>query len=445
MLLSRVRNSLFNEDDDTLPLLQRTHLMNDEDFREIFRISREAFSFILAALRHHQSSKHSSSSMDMDDRTALYITLYRLSTHRSSNSLAVVFQMPATAVRTTYLTMVQRLCELDEYISFPHVRDRPPISREFPSAVCALGVGFVQMNALAREDDFEQYTNEDDCLGVYVRAMVLRNGHICNFDIKPGGEHPFYNIDSCRDLFDPAKTNPLLLSHQLCLVGECLPTREWTIVPYPLHLVRSPHLREHRCHVFFNERLAHVVRITAEKQIARLKQRFRSLRGKSPYTENSIYMVLRACAVVHNICVEVGDNSGFETEDFDEYDYDDLEDEDELTEDEEHNLEEIVCPDAGPHLTLTQRRLMRLQLSQPSHNIVSAEFPVPRQHQPTDARPPMHHPPQQRKERGEKRRRVDGEDECGKAGGEMLCSQLIFCIAVHLYFLFFFSAGSHFS
>lgn len=371
LLLSRVRNLQYNDDDDSLPLLQRTHLLSDDDFRDIFRISRDAFAYVLAMLRARRTDELMKDAPDISDRTALFIALYRLSTHHSSNSLAELFQMPPTVVRGAYLSIVARLCALEkEFVCFPELRDRELLSPDFPRAAFAIGFGFINMNAVTKDHLIEEYTSASHGLGVHIQVTVCRDGTVCQLSTEPGSVRSsamFRDTDLFKNSHDRA-SNPIFADHQVALCDRRIANTPWLVCPY------EP--SDHVCSEFFNRHLREVVESTARCQIARMKMRFRSLCGTAPFTENSVFLVLRACAVLHNICVAVGDNYGFVTEDYDDF----------LPEDDMIAMP-VTCPliRGVPTPRLNAVRLARLN-EVPTANIVSAEFPVPRQHQP--ATPP---------------------------------------------------------
>jgi hypothetical protein len=359
-------------DDEDLPLLERAPLLSSEAFRSIFRVSRESFAAILTALRSSRGIPEKGP--DLEDKTSLLITLYRLSTHQSSKSISEVFNMPDTAIRATYLNTVARLCRLtEEYVRFPEIQQRSTLSAEFPGVVCALSYDFIQLNALAQpalENSFRQCEDQME-IGVYIQATTTLEGNICQFSCYPAGTRPLTKLSENR-MWTHGEENPLMLGGQCALTdmnSRCTP---WLICPYP-----APS-GTHACMEHFNDRLISVVNRTVRRELRRLKQRFRSLMDRSPFTEVSIFNVVNACVVMHNICVEQGDTRLFEEYEDDEPDEPDEEDTDELFVYSEG--ERYECSRAVVGNTITARALKK-RAQYEEANIVSEHFPVPRQHQ----------------------------------------------------------------
>lgn len=287
---------------------------NDKDWRENFRISKEAFEYLCAELSPFISKRDTNYRKAISARQRLAITLYRLSDTASYRTIANLFGIGKSTVCEIVVEVCGAIVEvlLPRYIRFPQnaqeIRQRMDEFSDragFPQTVGCVDGCHIPIKA--PQSNPEDYVNRKGFHSIILQALVDANYLFLDICVGwPGKVHDarlfrnsslytalssgaFMPDSSVIRMIDDVRVPPLILG------DSAYPLQDWLMKPY----VDRGNLSREETH--YNNLLS-VTRVVVENAFGRLKGRFNSLGKRLDLNANNCATVTAACCVLHNFC-----------------------------------------------------------------------------------------------------------------------------------------------
>ncbi|XP_020907305.1 protein ANTAGONIST OF LIKE HETEROCHROMATIN PROTEIN 1-like [Exaiptasia diaphana] len=288
----------------------------DSTFKELLRVNRATFDVILNILGPRLQRQNSIFRDCIPPSTVLAIGIYRLAHGNSYVSIAPAFCVGRTTVIEAVQDVVNSLYDIrKEYIKFPETVAEVQASIEtftdlsdLPNIVGAIDGSHIRIRAPAESsaDYFSRYQQHDFIIQGIVNGRRLFIDFACGF---PGSMHDS-RVRRCSDVYRNAENRNILTEPVENINGEeigpylvgdsAYTLGPWLIKPYP-EGTRDPD------EILFNKNLSSA-RIQVECAFGILKSRWRILQNRFDSRIAFAIKCTVACAVLHNICIQNGDD-----------------------------------------------------------------------------------------------------------------------------------------
>ena len=295
-----------------------------EFFRQQLRVTRNTFNQILNTLNHRLVRQQSRFRDPLPPEKILALGLYRLGHGNSYVSIGPSFNVGKATVIEAVQDVVEALYEIrNEHIKFPEneAETRAAIETfqdlsDLPNIVGAIDGSHVRIKAPkdGPVDYFSRYQQHDFIIQAVVNGQKLFLDFACGY---PGSMHDA-RVLRRSSIFRRAEGGDILIAPTVningneigpYLVGDsAYPLSPWLMKPYPEGT-------RDRAEIKFNKELSSA-RVKVECAFGLIKSRWRILQKRFDSTIDFAVKNAIACAVLHNLCIRLGDN--WEEEDGDD-------------------------------------------------------------------------------------------------------------------------------
>lgn len=300
-------------------------IVPDQSFKELLRVNRATFDVILNILDPKLDRQNSIFRDCLPPSKVLAIGLYWLAHGNSYISIAPSFCVGRSTVIEAVQDVVNALYDIrKDYIKFPKTPAKVQASiatftdlSRLPNIVGAIGGSHVRIRAPAENAAvyFSRCQQYDFVIQAIVNGKRLFIDFACGF---PGSMHD-WRICRCSDVYRNAERRNILTEPVVStcirgdeigpyLVGDSAYTLSpWLIKPYP-EGTRDPDK------ILFNKNLSSA-QVQVECMFGILKGRWRILQKRLDSRIDFAIKCTVACAVLHNICIQNGDDWDDECDD----------------------------------------------------------------------------------------------------------------------------------
>ena len=295
-----------------------------EFFRQQLRVTRNTFNQILNMLNHRLVREQSRFRDPLPPEKILALGLYRLGHGNSYVSIGPSFNVGKATVIEAVQDVVEALYEMrNEHIKFPESEAETRAAIEtfedlsnLPNIVGAIDGSHVRIRAPkdSAVDYFSRYQQHDFIIQAVVNGQKLFLDFACGY---PGSMHDARVLRRSA-IFRRAEGGDILIAPTVningneigpYLVGDsAYPLSPWLMKPYPEGT-------RDRDEIKFNKELSSA-RVKVECAFGLIKSRWRILQKRFDSTIDFAVKKALACAVLHNLCIRLGDN--WEEEDNDD-------------------------------------------------------------------------------------------------------------------------------
>ncbi|XP_066587646.1 putative nuclease HARBI1 [Prorops nasuta] len=276
------------------------------DFKSHFRLKRETFEILLQQIGGELLRKHHAPKVDPAKQLA--ITLWVFGNQEVYRSVADRFGLSKSTVWECVFNVAYVLEEhVGNYIKWPERQELLHNQRQFqaisnfPGVIGAIDGCHIKISAPSYHPN--SYINRKG-----FHSIILQG--ICNANLKfihvfagfCGSVHDarVWNESDIKRLIETEK-NRYFPENSHLLGDSAYPLSTYLLVPYR----DNGHLNE--LQINYNTKLSST-RIVIERTFGMLKGRFRKLRNIYMFNTEMIPLVIMTCCILHNICIDVGDD-----------------------------------------------------------------------------------------------------------------------------------------
>ena len=295
-----------------------------EFFRQQLRVTRNTFNQILNMLNHRLVRQQSRFRDPLPLEKILALGLYRLGHGNSYVSIGPSFNVGKATVIEAVQDVVEALYEMrNEHTKFPESEAETRAAIEtfqdlsnLPNIVGAIDGSHVRIKAPkdSAVDYFSRYQQHDFIIQAVVNGQKLFLDFACGY---PGSMHDARVLRRSA-IFRGAEGGDILIAPTVNINGQeigpyligdsAYPLSPWLMKPYPEGT-------RDRDEIKFNKELSSA-RVKVECAFGLIKSRWRILQKRFDSTIDFAVKNAIACAVLHNLCIRLGDN--WEEEDIDD-------------------------------------------------------------------------------------------------------------------------------
>ena len=287
--------------------------MSSKEFMEHFRVSRSTFNFLVEKLRPALQKMDTNMRPAIEVERRVAMSLHFLASCEEYRVLGSLFGSGTSTCNDIVKEFVQAVNTvlLKEYISFPQTTEDLKRSCSefesilgFPQCVGAIDGSHIPVNAPS-DDSVSYYCYKGYCSSILFAVVDARCRYIYISVGNPGKNNDayLYTISSIKEIldssfFDTYEREMAGEKVPVCIMGDsAFPLQRHLLKPYPEHCGLDD------IEYNFNKVFCGGRRIV-ENAFGRTKARFRIVYKKM---EADIWFcdeIIKACCVLHNICVE---------------------------------------------------------------------------------------------------------------------------------------------
>lgn len=289
---------------------------NDDEWRQIFRMSRNNFMKLCELLEPYVGKKRTNMRMPISVEKRIGITLHYLSNDDKYSSTAKFFGVGKTSVCKVFRQVCSAITDhlADVFIKKPSTLSQiESLCEEFhstygvPQTVGVLNINHVFIKR--PNADSEIYQNKKIRHSIKVLSLVNSKHQFVDVNAEyPGSmsdadvfvNSGFQDILNCQDIpSKPINGTPVPVGF---IGSSALPLLPNLKKKYPLQNMEGLSPNE----LTFN-RFMETSETMAEIAIGRLKVRWGALRGDMDVNLRELPCIIKACYVLHNFCEEMGE------------------------------------------------------------------------------------------------------------------------------------------
>ena len=287
----------------------------DDYFRKQLRLRRDTFDILLQLLGPRMVRQDTRLREAITPEKVLALALYRLGHGNTYVTIGPVFNVGKATVIEAVQDVVEGLYEIrNDVIKFPETAAETAAAIEtftdhsdLPNIAGAIDGSHIRIKAPteSKADYFSRYQQYDFIIQAIVDGRMLFMDFACGF---PGAMHDG-RVLRRSTIFDKAEARQIITEPTTdsngqeigpYLVGDsAYPMSPWLIKPYPEGTRDRDEIR-------FNKELSSA-RVKVECAFGMLKSRWRVLMKRFDSNIEFAIKCTIACAVLHNICIRLGD------------------------------------------------------------------------------------------------------------------------------------------